>query len=91
MPDATASQTPSVPGVSKRLIGFIICVALGIGCWALLHSIGEENVWAKTGLFLFILFFLLGSGVWVGLALMVVAYVGLDVFVPGIAGDRMLG
>ncbi|MEL7000801.1 MAG: TRAP transporter large permease subunit, partial [Pseudomonadota bacterium] len=51
---------------------------------------GEEDVWAKTGLFIFILFFLLGSGVWVGLALMAVAYVGLDVFVPGIAGDRML-
>ncbi|MEM1297733.1 MAG: TRAP transporter large permease subunit [Pseudomonadota bacterium] len=63
---------------------------MGLGCWFLLHSIGEENVWAKTGLFIFILFFLLGSGVWVGLALMAVAYIGLDVFVPGIAGDRML-
>ncbi|MEL7468560.1 MAG: TRAP transporter large permease subunit [Pseudomonadota bacterium] len=61
-----------------------------MGAWFLLHSIGEEDVWAKTGLFIFILFFLLGSGVWVGLALMAVAYIGLDVFVPGIAGDRML-
>ena len=79
-----------VPARASRLIGFVICLALGIGCWLLLHSIGEENVWAKTGLFVFILFFLLGSGVWVGLALMAVAYIGLDVFVPGIAGDRML-
>ncbi|MEM7508715.1 MAG: TRAP transporter large permease subunit [Pseudomonadota bacterium] len=55
-----------------------------------MHGLGEENLWAKTVLFVFILFFLLGSGVWVGLALMAVAYIGLDVFVPGIAGDRML-
>ena len=88
MSDAT--YTPSVPAVSNRLIGFGVCILLGAGCWFLLHSIGEENVWAKTGLFLFILFFMLGSGVWVGLALMAVAYIGLDVFVPGIAGDRML-
>ena len=79
-----------VPSVPSRWVGFAVCLLFGCGAWFLLHSIGEENVWAKTGLFLFILFFLLGSGVWVGLALMAVAYVGLDVFVPGIAGDRML-
>ena len=88
MSDATLS--PSVPTVPSRLIGFVICLALGVGCWFLLHSVGEENVWAKTGLFLFILFFLLGSGVWVGLALMAVAYIGLDVFAGGRTGDRML-
>ena len=65
------------PAVPNRLIGAIVCIALGVGVWFLLHSIGEENVWAKTGLFLFILFFLLGAGVWVGLALLGVAYVGM--------------
>ncbi|MEM7211930.1 MAG: TRAP transporter large permease subunit [Pseudomonadota bacterium] len=86
----TDTAFPQIPSVPNRFIAVAVCLIAGIGCWFLLHSIGEENIWAKTGLFLFILFFLLGSGVWVGLALMAVAYIGLDVFVPGIAGDRML-
>jgi tripartite ATP-independent transporter DctM subunit len=44
----------------------------------------------KTALFLFILFFLLGSGVWVALALMGVAYVGMVAFTSRPAGDAML-
>ncbi len=41
-------------------------------------------------LFLFILFLLLGTGVWVGLALMGVAYVGMELFTARPAGDAML-
>ncbi|WP_342078240.1 TRAP transporter large permease subunit [Yoonia sp. SS1-5] len=41
-------------------------------------------------LFLFVLFTLLGSGVWVGLALMGVAYVGMELFASGPTGDRMV-
>ena len=33
-----------------------------------------------TGIFLFVLFLLLGSSVWIGLALMGVAYVGMELF-----------
>lgn len=41
-------------------------------------------------LFLFVLFALLGSGVWVGLALIGVAYVGMELFAAsGSTGDRM--
>ncbi|MBD3666233.1 TRAP transporter large permease [Sulfitobacter aestuariivivens] len=40
-------------------------------------------------LFLFILFLLLGTGVWVGLALIGVAYVGMELFASGPTGDRM--
>ncbi|MCV6591408.1 MAG: TRAP transporter large permease subunit [Silicimonas sp.] len=42
-------------------------------------------------LFLFVLFTLLGTGVWVGLALVGVAYVGMELFGPssGSTGDRM--
>ncbi|WP_299304002.1 TRAP transporter large permease subunit [uncultured Litoreibacter sp.] len=40
-------------------------------------------------LFLFVLFALLGSGVWVGLALVGVAYVGMELFASGPTGDRM--
>ena len=41
-------------------------------------------------LFLFILFTLLGAGVWVGLALMGVAWVGLELFPSRRVGDVMI-
>ena len=41
-------------------------------------------------IFLFTLFILLGTGVWVGLALMGVAWVAMTVFVGGPVGDAML-
>ena len=43
-----------------------------------------------TGIFLFTLFFLLGTGVWVGLALMGVAFVGMQLFTSAPAGDAMI-
>jgi len=43
-----------------------------------------------TLIFLFVLFLLLGTGVWVGLALFGVAYVGLELFTTRPAGDAML-
>ena len=45
---------------------------------------------APIAIFLFILFLLLGSGVWVGLALMGVAYVGMELFTSRPAGDAMI-
>ncbi len=41
-------------------------------------------------LFLFVLFLLLGTGVWVGLALMGVAWVGMELFTSRPVGDVML-
>ena len=43
-----------------------------------------------TGLFLFVLFLLLGTGVWVGLALLGVAWVGMELFTSRPAGDAMI-
>ncbi len=43
-----------------------------------------------TGLFLFVLFFLLGTGVWVGLALLGVAWIGMELFTSRPAGDAMI-
>ena len=43
-----------------------------------------------TGIFLFTLFFLLGSGVWVGLSLLGVAIVGMELFTSRPAGDAMI-
>jgi len=42
------------------------------------------------GVFLFVLFFLLGSGVWVGLALVGVAFVGMTMFSSRPPGDAMI-
>ena len=56
----------------------------------MLDGIGAEYVLAKTAIFVFVLFFLLGSGVWIGLALMGVAYVGVEAFTSRPAGDAMI-
>lgn len=42
------------------------------------------------GIFLFVLFLLLGTGVWVGLALLGVAWVGMELFTLRPAGDAMI-
>jgi C4-dicarboxylate transporter, DctM subunit len=43
-----------------------------------------------TVIFLFVLFALLGSSVWIGLALMGVAWVGMEIFTTRPAGDAMI-
>ncbi len=43
-----------------------------------------------TAIFLFVLFLLLGSSVWIGLALMGVAWVGMELFTSRPAGDAMI-
>ena len=48
-----------------------------------------ENL-ALTAVFLFVLFLLLGTGVWVGLALMGVAWVGMELFTLRPPGDSMI-
>ncbi len=45
---------------------------------------------APTAIFLFTLFLLLGTGVWVGLALLGVAFVGMELFTTRPAGDAMI-
>ncbi len=45
---------------------------------------------APIAIFLFVLFFLLGSGVWVGLALLGVAFVGMELFTSRPPGDAMI-
>jgi C4-dicarboxylate transporter, DctM subunit len=45
---------------------------------------------APIAIFLFVLFLLLGSGVWVGLALLGVAFVGMELFTARPAGDAMI-
>ncbi|MAA97998.1 MAG: C4-dicarboxylate ABC transporter permease [Stappia sp.] len=48
------------------------------------------ETFAPIVLFLFVLFLLLGTGVWVGLALLGVAFVGMELFTSRPAGDAMM-
>ena len=48
-----------------------------------------DQVYLVT-IFLFILFLFLGTGIWVGLALFGVAFIGLEIFTTRPAGDAML-
>ena len=43
-----------------------------------------------TAIFMFVLFLFLGTGVWVGLALLGVAFVGMELFTTRPAGDAMI-
>jgi tripartite ATP-independent transporter DctM subunit len=74
----------------NRLIALAAFTLLAAGAWFLLEGIGADYVLAKTAIFLFVLFFLLGSGVWIGLALMGVAYIGVEAFTSRPAGDAMI-
>ncbi len=48
------------------------------------------EAFGPIGIFLFVLFVLLGSGVWVGLALLGVAFVGMSLFTSRPPGDAMI-
>ncbi|MBT8409848.1 MAG: TRAP transporter large permease subunit, partial [Alphaproteobacteria bacterium] len=50
----------------------------------------RDAIALKIGIFLFVLFFLLGSGLWVGLALMGVAYIGMIGFTTRNPGNAMI-
>ena len=74
----------------RRLSALVVFLLLAAAAWVVLEGVAADHVWAKTGIFLFVLFFLLGSGVWIGLALMGVAYVGIEAFTVRPAGDAMI-
>ncbi|MFG5381494.1 MULTISPECIES: TRAP transporter large permease [unclassified Yoonia] len=50
----------------------------------------RDAVALKIGIFLFVMFFLLGTGIWVGLALMGVAYIGMVGFTTRNPGNAMI-
>ena len=78
------------PDLPLRLIVAVAGALLAGGTLALVVATGADDIWLKTAIFLFVLFFLLGSGVWIGLALMGVAYVGMVAFTVRPAGDAMI-
>ena len=84
------SEPASAVGLPRRLAALAVFLLLATGALTLLDSAGSDDIWLKTGIFLFVLFFLLGSGVWIGLALMGVAWIGVEAFTARPAGDAMI-
>jgi tripartite ATP-independent transporter DctM subunit len=73
---------------SRLIAAVLTAAAIALSIWAI-HGI-EAGILFKTVLFLFVLFFLLGSGVWVGLALIGVAYFGMAGFTSRPPGPSMI-
>ena len=72
-----------------RLAMFAACALVLYAAVHLMTGFDRDAVGLKIGVFLFVLFFLLGSGLWVGLALMGVAYMGMIGFTPRNPGSSM--
>jgi C4-dicarboxylate transporter, DctM subunit len=72
-----------------RIVAALLVAALIAIPVLVAHDFEASILW-KTVLFLVILFFLLGSGVWVGLALIAVAYFGMAGFTSRPAGPSMI-
>ncbi len=73
----------------SRLVAAALSALMIAGAIWAVHGIEAGVLW-KTALFLFVLFFLLGSGVWVGLALLGVAYFGIAGFTSRPPGPSMI-
>ena len=85
-----AADPVLAPDLPRRLTVAAAGALLAGGALALVAATGADDIWLKTAIFVFVLFFLLGSGVWIGLALMGVAYVGMAAFTVRPAGDAMI-
>jgi len=89
---ARAATWPAGP-FSSRLgrtlltAGIVLTVYVAI---ELMTGFDRDAVVLKVLVFLFVLFFLLGSGIWVGLALMGVAYMGMIGFTTRSPGNAMI-
>lgn len=76
-------------GLGSRVAIALLSGAVIIAIVYAVHGLDASVLW-KTVLFLFVLFFLLGSGIWVGLALIGVAYIGMAGFTPRPPGPSMI-
>lgn len=74
-------------GRTLLMAGIVMAVYVAI---ELMTGFDRDAVVLKVLVFLFVLFFLLGSGIWVGLALMGVAYMGMIGFTTRSPGNAMI-
>ncbi len=78
---------------ASRLSRLLLTGAILLLVWGSMQAMtgfDRDAVALKIGVFLFVLFFLLGSGIWVGLALMGVAYIGMIGFTTRDPGNAMI-
>ncbi len=94
--DGYGIDTPRRPILRDALAAIparlVMLAASALVIYAAVHlmtGFDRHAVGLKIGVFLFVLFFLLGSGLWVGLALMGVAYMGMIGFTPRNPGSSM--
>ena len=75
---------------ASRAIMVGAVLLLVYGATQAMTGFDRDAVALKIGIFLFVMFFLLGSGIWVGLALMGVAYIGMIGFTSRNPGNAMI-
>jgi len=74
----------------SRLILLGVVLVVVYAATQMMTGFDRDTVALKIVLFLVVLFFLLGSGIWVGLALMGVAYIGMIGFTTRDPGNAMI-
>ena len=70
------------------MVGAVLLLVYG--AMQAMTGFDRDAVALKIGIFLFVMFFLLGSGIWVGLALLGVAYIGMIGFTSRNPGNAMI-
>ena len=81
--------TEALGSTKLRLAAVAVCALVLYAAITLMTGFDRDATGLKIGVFLFVMFFLLGSGIWVGLALMGVAYMGMIGFTPRAPGSSM--
>lgn len=76
-------------GRPLRILLLGLSLLMAWGALRVMTGFDPQATGLKIGVFLFVMFLLLGSGVWVGLALMGVAYVGMIGFTSRNPGSSM--
>ena len=76
-------------GRTARIVLLGLCLLLVWGALQTMTGFDRDATGLKIGIFLFVMFFLLGTGLWVGLALMGVAYMGMLGFTSRNPGSSM--
>ena len=94
--DSLGVDPPRVPVETDRLgarkwrfVFLGACLLVVYGALQMMTGFDRDATGLKIGIFLFVMFFLLGTGLWVGLALMGVAYMGMIGFTSRNPGSSM--
>ncbi len=87
--DGAWDSGPFASRLSRIALAAAVLLA-AYGAAQMMTGFDRDAVALKIGIFLFVLFFLLGTGLWVGLALFGVAYIGMIGFTTRDPGNAMI-